>query len=70
MCSIGDRSGDLAGQGNMPKLCREGCVTNAIYPKRKKKSELMSGKRVGQSPLEITRSSKNSVKTSILLRDV
>ncbi|GFV14660.1 hypothetical protein TNCV_2586331 [Trichonephila clavipes] len=31
MCSIGDRSGDLAGQGNMPKLCREGCVTNAMF---------------------------------------
>ncbi|GFY27582.1 hypothetical protein TNCV_910331 [Trichonephila clavipes] len=29
----------------------------------------MSGKRGGQSPLERTRSSKNSVKTSILSRD-
>ncbi|GFT97460.1 hypothetical protein TNCV_1628811 [Trichonephila clavipes] len=39
-----------------------------ISPKRKILNN-KSGKRVGQSPLEMTRSSKNSVKTSILTRD-
>ncbi|GFU05684.1 hypothetical protein TNCV_873221 [Trichonephila clavipes] len=29
-CSIGDRSGDLSGQGNMPALCRARCVTTAV----------------------------------------